>query len=69
MRMCVEGEHCECHCDRCGQPLEPDPIYGTHYGGCGDCFGGACGDGEAFRGGEAAAYEREQQAEILRTLK
>lgn len=26
-------------------------------------------DGEAFRGGEAAAYEREQQAEMLRTLK
>lgn len=26
-------------------------------------------DGEAFRGGEAAAYERERQAEIQRTLK
>lgn len=26
-------------------------------------------DGEAFRGGEAAAYELEQQAEIQRTLK
>lgn len=26
-------------------------------------------DGEDFRGGEAAAYERESQAEIQRTLK
>lgn len=26
-------------------------------------------DGEDFRGGEAAAYEREQQAEIQRNLK
>jgi hypothetical protein len=26
-------------------------------------------DGEAFRGGEATAYEREQMADILRTLK
>lgn len=26
-------------------------------------------DGEAFRGGEAAAYEREQQADIQRDLK
>ena len=26
-------------------------------------------DGEAFRGGEAAAYERERQAHIQRTLK
>ena len=26
-------------------------------------------DGECFRGGEAAAYERDRQAEIMRTLK
>lgn len=63
-----EGE-CDCHCDRCGAELGLDPIYGVVYVTCGDCYGGAEPDGEAFRGGEAAAYEREQQAEIQRTLK
>lgn len=60
---------CECHCDRCGAALSLDPIYGTWYARCGDCYGGAEPDGEAFRGGEAAAFEAEQHARIQRTLK
>lgn len=54
---------CDCHCERCGADLELDPIFGKFYASCGDCYGGSEPDGEAFRGGEAAAYEREQMAE------
>jgi hypothetical protein len=59
---------CDCHCERCGEPLELDPIYGLVYGGCGDCDGGRV-DGEAFRGREASEFERERQARIQRELK
>lgn len=57
---------CECHCSKCGVALELDPIYGTVYATCGDCYGGGDVDGEAFRGGEAAAYAREQMAAAQR---
>lgn len=60
---------CECHCDNCGEPLSLDPVYGRFYATCGDCYGGREPDGEMWRGNEKAAYEREQQAEIQRTLK
>lgn len=60
---------CECHCDTCGAELSLDPIFNRVYARCGDCYGGSEPDGEAFRGGEAAAYEREQMAHIQRTLK
>jgi len=60
---------CECHCERCYEALEKDPIYHRFYARCGGCFGGDEADGEAWRGEEAYAYEREQQAEIQRTLK
>lgn len=46
-----------------GEPLDDDP-EGEHQDREPEDP-----DGEAFRGGEAAAYEREQQAEIQRTLK
>lgn len=51
---------CECHCDRCGAELEVSPYSNSVFATCGDCYGGAEPDGEAFRGGEAAAYEAEQ---------
>jgi hypothetical protein len=54
-----DGE-CECHCPTCGESREPGPYGG--FATCGDCYGGKEPDGEAFRGGEAAAYEREQMA-------
>ena len=60
---------CQCHCDRCGAPLSFDLFIGKCYALCGDCYGGREPDGEAFRGGEAAAYEREQMARIQRELK
>lgn len=47
-------------CGRCGKALEPSPYRSTVFARCGDCDGGADPDGEAFRGGEAAAYAREQ---------
>lgn len=61
------GGECECHCERCGVALDPGPYGG--YCSCGDCHGGREPDGEVFRGGEAAAYERDRMADILRTLK
>lgn len=63
MQHCPDGE-CECHCDRCGAELIADPSFGIAK--CGDCYGGAKEDGEAFRGGEAAAYLSEQQAAAQR---
>lgn len=54
-------------CHRHGK-VKPMSEYGIRYGGCEDCEPPEP-DGEAFRGGEAAAYERERQAEIQRTLK
>lgn len=59
---------CECHCHRCHAPLEPSPYSAKVFSSCGDCEGGR-EDGEAFRGGEAAAYQAEQMAHIQRTLK
>ena len=50
-----------------GKELPMGP-YGTRYGGCDDCEPPEP-DGEAFRGGEAAAYAREQMAGIQRDLK
>lgn len=50
-----------------GKPLPMGP-YGVRYGGCDDCEP-AEPDGEDFRGGEAAACERESQAAIQRDLK
>lgn len=47
---------------RDGEPCEPGCT-------CGACERDEDADGEAFRGGEAAAYEREQQADIQRDLK
>jgi hypothetical protein len=47
-------------CLKHGQPLA---TKGASY--CEDCEPPDA-DGEAFRGGEAAAYEREQQAEAWR---
>ena len=44
------------------RPMGP---YGTRYSGCENCEPGDA-DGEAFRGGEAAAYEREQMADAQR---
>lgn len=43
-----------------GKPLL-DGEYGHKASNCGDCEPGDA-DGEAFRGGEAAAHAREQQA-------
>lgn len=43
----------------------PMSEYGIRYGGCEDCEPGEP-DGEAFRGGEAAAYQREQMAAYQR---
>lgn len=60
---------CDCHCPTCHAPLEESPYASTVFARCGDCHGGEEPDGEAFRGGEAAAYEREQQAYIQRVLK
>lgn len=54
-------------CLKHGKELPMGP-YGIRYGGCDDCEPPEP-DGEAFRGGEAAAYEREQMAHIQRTLK
>jgi hypothetical protein len=48
------------YCLRHGKE-KPMSDYGVRYGGCEDCEPGDP-DGEAFRGGEAAAYEREQMA-------
>lgn len=48
--------------------VKPMSEYGIRYGGCEDCEPPEP-DGEAFRGGEAAAYERDQQAAIQRDLK
>jgi hypothetical protein len=54
-------------CLKHGTELPMGP-YGIRYGGCEDCEPPEP-DGEAFRGGEAAAYEREQMAAIRRDLK
>ena len=54
-------------CIKHGKELPMGP-YGHRYGGCEDCEPPEP-DGEAFRGGEAAAYEAEQMARIQRTLK
>jgi hypothetical protein len=53
-------------CDRCGEPLELDPIHGTHFAPCENCGGGEDSDGP--RGGEAAAYERDLMADIQGSL-
>ncbi|MPZ20109.1 MAG: hypothetical protein GEV06_19660 [Luteitalea sp.] len=49
----------KCYCLRHGKEL-PMSEYGVRYGGCEECSPPEP-DGEAFRGGEAAAYERDQQ--------
>lgn len=54
-------------CLRHGKPLL-DGMYGYKASNCEDCEGPEP-DGECFRGGESAAYEREQMAHIQRTLK
>lgn len=59
-------------CEDCG---ERAAVTGEDY--CPDCrdnraeaaWERRCEDGECFRGGEAAAYEAEQQAWIQRNLK
>jgi hypothetical protein len=62
-------------CERCEeQPAVPDE-WGRQY--CQDCLDALAEqawerrmeDGEQFRGGEAAAYNAEQQAWIQRNLK
>lgn len=50
-----------------GKALPMGP-YGIRYSGCEDCEPPEP-DGEDFRGGEAAAYESEQQARLQRELK
>lgn len=50
----------ELFCLRHGKELPMGP-YGVRYGGCEDCEPPES-DGDAFRGGEAAAYERDQMA-------
>ena len=59
-------------CSRCGEDCE-DADYNprTRTSLCRDCDNYEPGDadGEDFRGGEAAAFEREQMAHIQRTLK
>lgn len=47
-----------------GKPLVMSE-YGIPYAGCEDCEPGEP-DGEAFRGGEAAAFTSEQQAAAQR---
>jgi hypothetical protein len=46
-------------------------VYGNEVWICPSCTRGEPGDpdGETHRGGESAAYEREQQADIQRNLK
>lgn len=56
---------CECHCPTCHEPLGRSE-FGPGYYSCGDCHGGKDVDGEAFRGGEAAAFDREQMAAAQR---
>lgn len=51
-------------CLRHGKPLL-DGMYGHKASNCEDCEPPEP-DGEAFRGGEAAAYEREQMAKWQR---
>ena len=52
------------YCLKHGKEL-PIGEYGVRYGGCEDCEPPEP-DGEDFRGGEAAAYEREQMAKWQR---
>jgi hypothetical protein len=54
---------CDCHCPKCGKELETSPYSSKVFACCGDCYGGTEPDGEAFRGGERQAWEREQMAE------
>jgi hypothetical protein len=62
-------------CDRCGDEIEvgahSNPETGVMCDGCYRLLAriDMDPDGEAFRGGEAAAYEREQQDECQRDLK
>lgn len=54
-------------CLKHGKELPMGP-YGMRYDGCEDCEPPEP-DGECFRGGEAAAYERDQMTRIQRELK
>ena len=54
-------------CLKHGKPLAVGP-YGMLWGSCEDCEPPEP-DGEALRGGEAQAYDRERMAHIQRTLK
>ena len=61
-----EGLRLAGECPQCGA-IYQDPWGGRHYNhslGC--CLEPGDDDGEAFRGGEAAAYEAEQQADCQR---
>lgn len=63
---CAEIEQDEeWFCLHHNKPLVYDRTWLAMTGGCDDCEPRDA-DGEDFRGGESAAYEREQQAEALR---
>ena len=51
-------------CLKHGKEL-PMGLYGVRYSGCAECEQPEP-DGEAFRGGEAAAYEQDQMAAAQR---
>jgi hypothetical protein len=67
----------EVHCFECGDPIDGEIIDHQCEPHCQGCYDLICErawehaqeDGEAFRGGEAAAFEAEQQAWIQRNLK
>lgn len=52
-------------CQRHGQPRIYDPYWSAMSGGCSECEPSDA-DGESFRGGESAAYDRDQMADARR---
>lgn len=65
--LCAD-EYDELRCPKCEiRELSMGP-YGVRYSCCDDCAGDQEPDGEDFRGGEAAAFQAEQQ-EAARRLK
>lgn len=53
-------------CATCGDPLERDPVMGTHFAPCENCDGGESLDGDALRGDEAQALMRDEQIDAQR---